>query len=92
MGRNRFFQSVLDTIIDSGSGVSGVSLIEICNGNRVLIESHKGIVSYGNNEVIVKVLNGNIRISGMCLHLVRMSREQLLITGQIKSVYFGEKS
>lgn len=64
----------------------GVSIIEICENKRVLIENHQGIIRYDFDEIIVKTRRGCICICGNNLKLNRMSKVKLVVTGQICSV------
>ena len=90
MGRNRFFSSVPDSIARAGAPLPGVPLVEICNGRRVLIENHQGVVAYQRNEINIKARGGYIYVCGDDLQLIRMSRCQLVITGVISGVSFKE--
>ena len=92
MRGNKRNSSVPDVIAKSFTGLSGVSLVEVCNNRRILIENHQGVLAYQNNEISVGVRNGNIRVCGERLKLIRMNREQLVITGVISTLHFGEKS
>ena len=64
-----------------------VPLVELAGHNRVLIENHIGVLSYFPEEITVKVSGGCVRISGEGMMLAEMSREQLVIMGQINAVY-----
>lgn len=61
-------------------------LIEIASDQRVLIEHHLGISLYGTDQICVKVKFGSICVEGKGLLLTRMTKEQLIITGQIACV------
>lgn len=71
----------------------GVSLIEVADNRRVLIENHFGVTSYGQNSICVKVRRGIIEISGDKLEILCMSRERIVICGVIGSIQLwgGEK-
>lgn len=73
---NSFFAAVLP----------GSSLVEICGSKRVLIENHRGIVSYGCNEIRVNVKDGQICVAGESLIISKMSKEKLVIIGKIHCV------
>lgn len=62
------------------------SLVEICGSKRVLIENHRGIVSYGCNEIRVNVKDGQICVAGESLMISKMSKEKLVIIGKIHCV------
>lgn len=69
-----------------GEYIPGLPIIEIYNGSRVLIENHKGVTAYGNDEICVKVSFGTLCICGSCLTLACMTQHQLVITGRIDGV------
>lgn len=62
-------------------------LIEIAGHCRVLIENHLGVTQYGTEEIGVKVQYGYIQIIGSGLKLARMTKEQLVVTGNIGGVH-----
>lgn len=64
----------------------GKPLVEILNDQSVLIENHKGIVGYNCETVNVQTTTGYIMIQGDQLMLHKISKEQLLIRGQIHCV------
>ena len=66
--------------------IPGMPLVELFGCQRVLIENHKGISLYGYNEICVKVSYGQISVCGSGLELARMTKQQLVITGQIESI------
>ena len=63
-----------------------VPLIEIAGAGRVLIEKHRGIASYGEEEICVYVSFGRVCIYGNGLALACMTQERLVITGEILMV------
>lgn len=64
----------------------GLPLVEIAGTGRVLIENHCGVTGYGCREIRVKVSYGQICICGSKLELTRMTKHQLIITGNIDTV------
>lgn len=64
----------------------GSPLVEIVGYQRVLIENHQGVTAYGSHEIRVKVCFGQLCISGLNLELACMSKQQLVITGEIQAV------
>ena len=61
-------------------------LVELVGCGRVLIENHTGVLAYSPEEITVRVNYGCLQISGENMMLAEMSREQLVITGQINCV------
>lgn len=69
-----------------GEALPGQPLVEITGECRVLIENHKGVTVYGCNEIRVNVRFGSLSVCGSGLELVRMTKQQLVITGRIDGV------
>ena len=86
MGR----RSVLDLLMDGadlpGESLPGVPLVEISGDGRVLIEHHFGVTVYSRERICVKVKFGQIAVCGCGLELIRMTKEQLVISGRIDGV------
>lgn len=62
------------------------TLVEVVETRRLLIEYHRGIMSYGTQEIVVGASFGRIRVTGEGLRLCCMSREQLFIAGQLQGI------
>lgn len=81
---------IKDRIIQSSlvpqDALPGVPVVEICGVNRVLVEGHKGVIEYGNELIQVIMGYGRLKIIGCSLTLAHMSKEKLVITGQISQV------
>ena len=66
----------------------GVTLTEIADNKRVLIEHHNGIGAYSHHEIRVNVKNGYNAIEGSHLELHCISGEKIVVTGNITCVRF----
>lgn len=82
----KWVQRLADTADLAGEPLPGVPLVELAGENRVLIEGHCGVTQYSREQITVKVRYGCVRICGCGLELSRMSKEQLIVTGQIDAV------
>ena len=69
-----------------GEALPGQPLVELVGQQRVLIENHRGVVLYGDTEICIRVSYGCIRICGRELRLMRMNRQQLIISGCIDNI------
>ena len=67
-------------------GISRVPIVELAGYNRVLIENHLGVLAYSLEEIQVKVTYGKLCVFGSGLKLLQLTREQLVINGQIDAV------
>lgn len=77
--------SALDLPQDLFLGLSNISL----SGNReVYISNHRGILSYGQEEMIILVKDYQIQIKGKSLCIVSYTKEELTIQGYIRSMEF----
>lgn len=64
----------------------GVPIVEIAGDRRVLVERHGGVVEYGPERIRIRVRYGIVCISGCGLELTQMTRQQLIISGQIDCI------
>lgn len=69
-----------------GEPIPGLPVVELFGTTRVLIEHHKGITGYASEQIIVKVNYGQLVISGESLEIVKMTKDQLVIGGNIHAV------
>lgn len=67
--------------------VPGMPIVEICGRHRVLIEHHLGVTEYGDKNISITIRHGRITVSGSCLSLCRMTKQTVIITGNIDSVH-----
>lgn len=66
--------------------IPGKPLVEIVSDSSVLIENHCGVMSYSGECISVKTKQGCIVITGSQMILSKMSKEQLRISGKIRTV------
>ena len=62
------------------------TIIEIAGAHRVLIENHAGVITYEKETVLIKVKYGFISVCGCNLEIMCMSRDQIVIQGEIQGV------
>ena len=79
--RNLILQSGLDSDV-----LIGQPLVEISGNGRVLIENHKGIISYNCEELCIRVQYGYIIISGEKLYLAEIQKDRVVIVGKILDI------
>ena len=66
--------------------IPGESIVEIYGTNRVLVENHRGISQCTRDEITVRMKKGDIMIFGSCLKIALMSRERVVVCGNISGV------
>ena len=81
MGKGRM---ILQRLAD-GADLSAEPL-PIAGDRRVLIENHFGVKEYSREKIGVKVKYGLVCVCGCDLELIRMTKEQLIISGRIDAV------
>lgn len=79
-------QKLTDVVDLPGELPPGVPVIEIAGDCRVLIEQHLGLSAYSCNRICIKVGYGTVAVSGSELKLSHMTRQRLVISGQIGCV------
>ncbi len=91
MQKMNWLQRLADRADLLGESLPGVPLLEIAGDCRVLIEEHKGVTEYSKEQICIKVSYGLVCICGCGLELIKMSREQLAISGRIDCVKLQRK-
>lgn len=71
-----------------GEIIAGMPLVTITGTRRVHIENHRGIVEYSDDEIVVGISKGRIRIRGAVLSLAAMTSDEMLISGNVIAVEF----
>ena len=77
--------STLDLPKDLFLGLSNISL---CGNREVYISNHRGILSYGQEEMIILIKDYQLHIKGKDLSIISYSREELVIQGYIRTMEF----
>ena len=81
MGKGRMIlQRLADGADLSAEPLPGQPIVEIAGDRRVLIENHFGVKEYS------RVKYGLVCVCGCDLELIRMTKEQLIISGRIDAV------
>lgn len=74
-----------DRLTDIGDGTLKLrTLAEVYGQERVLIEQHRGILSYGTACIRIGTTYGQLVVDGDGLRICCMSRSQLVIRGRIQ--------
>lgn len=69
--------------------VSGVMKVTMTGQRQVMVEHHKGLLSYSDSVVEIAGSRGRLRITGSALSLGGMDRESVVITGRIQAVEYA---
>ena len=84
--RDHWVQRIADGSQLFSETMPGQTIIEIAGDRRVLVERHEGVVEYGPQRIRIRAKYGMICILGCDLLLKHMTRQQLIVSGQIESV------
>ena len=68
--------------------VSDIPKVTIVGFNRMLIENYKCVLEYQDFFIRMKMKNGLININGTNLEMNEMTKDDVVITGNIESVDF----
>ena len=71
---------------DLPAETAGLPKVTITGGRQVLVENHKGLLEYSGEQIEINGGRLRVRIRGTGLELRAMSRELVLVTGQIFGV------
>lgn len=86
MHRKDIMDHMKDAASRSVEPIINQPILEICGGDRVLIEHHEGMMEYSSKSISVKVRYGGICVAGSRLEVCKMTADQLVITGDIETV------
>ena len=86
MDRSGIWEKMARVVDLSTEPVPGKSLVEIVGDSAVLIENHCGILSFDTEKIVVKTKTGCLCITGSCMHVSKMTKEQMRICGRIFGV------
>lgn len=67
-------------------GLRPRTLAEVYGRDRLLVEQHRGIVSYGTECIRIAATYGLLVVEGSQLRLCCMSRSQLVIRGKLDNL------
>jgi len=66
--------------------ILGVPVVELCGNDRVLVENVNKVVSFTDQEVLLSVSLGGIRVLGDGLKLDYLGADRVLILGKIFNI------
>lgn len=79
-------------LAESGILTDGVmpsaARVTVTAAKRLMLENHRGILSYSAEHIAVASPNGKINIYGTTLKITAMSVDTLIVSGKIATVEF----
>ena len=87
--RGKVNMSKFDKIFDIPEDLSlEIPKVTILGFNKMLIENYKSVLEYQDFFIRIKMSTGLININGFELFMNEMTKDDLIITGNIESVDF----
>lgn len=83
--KESFLEKAAQTL-DLPADVTGLPRLELVGDRELRVEYHKGILSYGTDEIHISAGRMVIRVTGRGLELRSMNAAELLITGAVQMV------
>ena len=81
-----WMRQILDHMELADEILPGQTIIEVIGEGRVLIEGHRGVSAYSDEEVSVNTRFGVVKIVGCNLKLSQMNDIRLIIAGTVSSI------
>lgn len=69
--------------------LAGLPKLELVGDRELWVENHRGILSYGDREILISGGAFLIRVAGEELELRAMTGVELLITGRVAQIDLG---
>lgn len=66
--------------------LSNQTIAEIAGDRRVLVENHCGVKAYSRENIQINVKFGTLCVNGGDLEIIKMTKAQLIISGNIDAV------
>ena len=83
-------KSVLQYLLDQTElgeeTLPGQPVVELLGNCRVLVENYQRITEYGLEQICIQVSYGTVKVLGCNLRLRQVTRQKLLIAGEIGGI------
>ncbi len=90
MGKQSRRESILEKTARAldlpADALAGLPRVELVGDREVWVENHRGILAYGEEEILVSGGNFVIKLLGQGMKLRAMTGWELLVTGTITSI------
>ena len=83
---NSFFKEIASlTELPFDTAAAAFRYVNI-GGDALYVQGHKGIVSFGEEKIILRVTKARLEVCGGGLKIKQLSNDDIVITGRILSV------
>lgn len=84
--RPGFWERTAEVFDLPADALAGLPKLELVGDRELWVENHRGILSYGDDEIRISGGRLVIRVVGEGLKLKAMNGSELLITGRLRAV------
>jgi len=74
-----------------GDVLAGLPRIELVGEEECSIETHRGLLRYGEEEIVISSVIGDLAVKGACLRIRSMNRQRIVVIGRISGVELSGK-
>ena len=87
--RPGFLERTAEVFDLPADALAGLPKLELVGDRELWVENHRGILSYGDREILISGGAFLIRVEGEELELRAMTGVELLITGRVAQIDLG---
>ncbi|MDD3243619.1 MAG: YabP/YqfC family sporulation protein [Eubacteriales bacterium] len=69
-----------------GDAMFGLPSLQWTGQDRLVVQNHRGIVDYTPQSIVIDTRQGQYRVGGEGLYLEMLSREMLVLRGEISAI------
>lgn len=84
----KFREYVADTLHLPKDVIMDLPRISICGDKEIYIENHKGIITYTDLEIRVKMNDGIINLFGKKLRIIMLEPDRMIVNGDFERVEY----
>ena len=86
--KNRLYRHLTDAVGIPEELAGGLPILHMTGQEELFIENYRGIIEYTDVCLLLRTKEKLLRIEGEHLYLSYYTREELKVTGEIRSVCF----
>lgn len=87
-----FHQRLMTTFNLPPEVMLNLPLIMVVGGRSMILENHRGILEYSRERIRIRLIKGELTLSGRNMVIQSISDEELQIKGEITGMTMGEVS
>lgn len=87
-GKGRTIQRFTDMLEIPPEVLVNVPRVEVVGHLQFRVENHRGLEQYEPNRVVLRIPDGRLVVTGRDLMIGWIDRNEVLVTGQVRSLVF----